>query len=573
MILKQVDFLSPPITLYHDGFLSHKSIASGIIFIISLIIIFAFGLYYFLQLFQRGQPEAYFFNHFIEDAGVFPINSSSFFHFISLANFQENDQNLGFDFESFRLVGIDTYFSYYQSDKNLSNFDHWLYGLCNNETDTEGISDIITQEFFTKSACIRKYFDSSKQEYYETNDSNFRWPRMAHGTYNSNKEFYVVFMEKCEQTTLNLILGEGYQCKNLKEKEDYYFNHGAVHFYFIDHYVDVLNYKQPNRKYFYRIENKLEKDSYSLNHLNFNPSNIKTYNGLLFENLEEDLSYVYDRNDVITTSTDKHGPGGEMGPREKNKENENENIQNIDNEKENEKQEENNSDNIYMAYYLWLGNRLQDYVRSYKRIQDVLSDIGGISQVIFIVAGIINKFYNGYIILIDTKKLLSSHSINLQEFYKNENKKGNNDNELPNSASLPSLQNIDTNKSISFDKKRDSIYSNNNIQNKENKEILNNNSNNINNHAFIDEKNFKYEKSYINKDTIKDGDNINKNKEIISFWNYFLYKIRYRKNETLEKCENFRLKILSESYIINNHLIINKYLKDININRENYKIK
>ena len=463
----------------------------------------------------------------------------------------KENNDLGFDFESFRLVGIDTYLSYYEADKNLSNLDHWLYGLCNNETDTEGISYIINQEFFTKSACIRKYFDSSKQEYYETNDSNFRWPRMAHGTYNSNKEFYVVFMEKCEQRTLNLILGEGYQCKNLKEKEDYYFNHGAVHFYFIDHYVDILNYKYPNRNYFYKIENKLEKDSYFVNHLNFNPSIIQSYNGLIMENIEEDLFYIYDKNEVITTSTDSQsGSYKEMESEEENKENE----------------EENNSDNIYMAYYLWLGNRMQDYIRSYKKIQDVLSDIGGISQVIFVVAGIINNFYNNYIILIDTKELLSSYSFNLQEYYKNEN--NNNDYKLPNSASL---KNIDTNKSISIEKRKDSIYSNNNNQTTEKQEVLNKNSNDINNGIFIDEKKFKYEGSYINKGTIKDVSDRNKNKELINFWNYFLYKIRYKKNETFKNCENFRIKLLSEKNIIKNNLIINKFLKDSNFNKENYK--
>ena len=156
MIFKKVDFLSPPVTLYNHGVLSHSSAMSGILYIISLLIIFGFGLYYFLKLIKREEPEAFFYNHFIEDAGEFTLNSSSLFHYISLYNVKDPDSFKGFDFESFRLVGIDTYLSYYEADKNLSNFDHWLYGFCNNESDTKGISHLTTHDFLTSSACILK---------------------------------------------------------------------------------------------------------------------------------------------------------------------------------------------------------------------------------------------------------------------------------------------------------------------------------------------------------------------------------------------------------------------------------
>ena len=49
------------------------------------------------------------------------------------------------------------------------------------------------------------------------------------------------------------------------------------------------------------------------------------------------------------------------------------------------------------------------YERSYKKIQDAISSIGGISQFITIVASYINRFYNHYIILSDTQALLNSN--------------------------------------------------------------------------------------------------------------------------------------------------------------------
>jgi hypothetical protein len=99
-----------------------------------------------------------------------------------------------------------------------------------------------------------------------------------------------------------------------------------------------------------------------------NPTLIKTYNGLVFDKSEEELSYSFERNDAY-------------------------NFQNKDTE-------------IYMAYYFWLKNRINYYERSYKRIQDVISSIGGIYQVAVVIASIINRLYNKYIVLCDTEMLL-----------------------------------------------------------------------------------------------------------------------------------------------------------------------
>ena len=228
--------------------------------------------------------------------------------------------------------------------------------------------------------------------------------------------------------------------------------------------------------------------------------------------------------------------------------------------KDKEETEDNDNDEIYMAYYFWLGNRMQDYIRNYKKIQDVISDIGGISQVIIIVAGIINHFYNNFIIICDTQNLLSSFSINCEE-NKKEKRNNNEDNtEPPNSINN---ENIETNKSISLDRKRDSFYLNNKSQITQKQKDYNHNTN-VNNLTYMDEKKYKFEGSCIGNDFPK-KDKKNNNKEILTFWNYFLYKIGYKQNEIMKKSEDFRIKILSEEYIIKNHLIINRILNDNNI--------
>ena len=43
MLLKKLDIISPKITFYYNGSLSHSSIISGIISIISILVIIAFS--------------------------------------------------------------------------------------------------------------------------------------------------------------------------------------------------------------------------------------------------------------------------------------------------------------------------------------------------------------------------------------------------------------------------------------------------------------------------------------------------------------------------------------------------
>ena len=64
MILKKVDFLSPQITFYHKGFLSHSSILSGIISVISFILIIIVAIYFSLDIIKHQNPTAYYFNGF-----------------------------------------------------------------------------------------------------------------------------------------------------------------------------------------------------------------------------------------------------------------------------------------------------------------------------------------------------------------------------------------------------------------------------------------------------------------------------------------------------------------------------
>ena len=172
MFLKDIDILSPQITLFYNHFLSHSSRISGILTVITIIIIISCSLFYAKDILYRDKeiPTVSSYNLYIQDAGEFPINSSSFFHFISIVKDSHHPDNEEFDFTSFNLIGLDTPTKDYENDNNLTKYNHWLYGFCNKEDDIKGINDLVIQNYFIKSACIRKYFNSTEQKYYNTND-------------------------------------------------------------------------------------------------------------------------------------------------------------------------------------------------------------------------------------------------------------------------------------------------------------------------------------------------------------------------------------------------------------------
>jgi hypothetical protein len=76
MIFRSIDFLTLRITLYQQGYSSHTSICSGIISLITAIVIILLGVYYSIDFIDRKKPSGYYFQRFVENAGIFPINSS-----------------------------------------------------------------------------------------------------------------------------------------------------------------------------------------------------------------------------------------------------------------------------------------------------------------------------------------------------------------------------------------------------------------------------------------------------------------------------------------------------------------
>ena len=475
MYLRRLDILSPPITLYYKGERSHYSICSGIMTIICYIICLTFAVFYAYQFFIKANPQVCSYTRYVEDAGEFPVNSSSMFSFIQIYDTVKNIPDV-VDFDLITIVGLEETVDIYQDSNDLTKYNHWIYGYCNNSTDIQGIKNLVTFDKFTESACIRKYYNKDDNKYYNTNEKGFIWPNILHGCSHPNRTFYGIVVEKCRNTTLKF-LSDGKYCKP-KEEIIKYIKKSSINFQLIDQFSDILNHTVPYRKYFYGISNGLFEESYTTNHLNLNPTKIISDEGNFFENKKETLSYFFELNEKVTTSS------GDSG--------------------------------IYVAFYFWMQNRMQYYERVYDKVQDIFANVGGLCNIVITIAEFINIIINRYTNIFDTQiymneiqnsKIYDKNIFRFNDLVKiNEKQNLNVSLNQKNNNIIPAYQS-DNNFNININNNKNN--ENNNIKNDKNNinDNNNSNSNNNNNNINIINKNINNSNTDVNNKII--NNNIN----------------------------------------------------------------
>ena len=571
MFLKKLDMISPPITIFFKGHSSHPTIISGILTLAVCFISCYFGIRYTIEFIRHQNPQIYYYNRYVEDAGEFPVNSSQIFSFIQVLDTDKNTPE-EVDFNSIRIIGLETEISLYKNNNNLSEYNHWIYGKCNNSTDTKNIENLIDFSHFTESACIRKYYNKNNKRYYNTDDENFIWPKIIHGCSHPDRTFYGIVLEKCRNDSLK-ILSDGNYCKSPEQIIDY-IKKSSVALQLIDNYADVLNYEHPFTKYFYTISNGLFEESFTTNHLNFNPATLITNDAIFFENDKKSLSYIYQQNEKVTGSSDNSG--------------------------------------IYVAFYFWMQNRMYYYERKYRNFQDALSDIGGLISLFLNFSYILNYLICNFAILYDTEGLLNeiesskkfSKNIIKNNVYKNliqlknlfrsnENTVNKNNYKLNNKASpirkshpqitFNELSNNgnSSNKSFLFFDKKKNKRNKNIIIPKINSNVSKNNNLKINSTEDFNqinifrldekrEKNIDKKRGFrrsVNFRYVVDISSIEKRKSInskirIKFHEYAFYFFSCGKfHQNLNCLEEFRCRIISEENLILNYLNVCKLLK------------
>ena len=99
----------------------------------------------------------------------------------------------------------------------------------------------------------------------------------------------------------------GFSCKDSKSISEYVLNATGLAVTLIDNYVDVSNYSNPIVTFLYTITNGMVESTFTSNQLNFNPLEVKTHNGFMFENTERIRSFMFEQNAKQNIETEESG--------------------------------------------------------------------------------------------------------------------------------------------------------------------------------------------------------------------------------------------------------------------------
>ena len=361
MFFKKCDFLSPQITLYFKGEKIHSSIISGIITIIAYSFIFIFVFCNMKDFIYKEKPIIYYYNKYVEDTGIYSIDYSSLFHFFQLININ-GELNINFDYDIIRIIGIDKSIDNYMRNYDLSKINHWVYGPCeHSKIKDDEIDDILPEDIFHQSACIKKYYNYISKKYSNIGESDFKWPVLSYGSSNPNKTIYGILIEKCQNDSLKN------NCKSIEEINNFFDKYRII-LNIINQYADILNYQNPYTKYIYTLTSELHSGTIRLNNIIFNPSLTKTHVGFFSDKIIDKNSYSFSQNEIITLSP--------------------------------------SNTNIVTAFFFGMHNVIIYNERIYKKFHDFLSDIGGFGSFVLFVAISINSLVTNYIIVLDTEELI-----------------------------------------------------------------------------------------------------------------------------------------------------------------------
>ena len=367
-MIKDIDFLSPPITLFHLEKRTHTS-KLGACFVIALVIACSsYTIFLIYNLISHKKMTYIFHKKFEYEAGYYSFDPSSVFHFIQIFAPQS-----GGYFDKFDSRYIRAYTTYAQSNLSYSNldlYDHWVFDTCRKNIDDKDLDDSLFQnvENFTNGVCIRHYYNSSERKYYSLEDKGFKWPHLEHGISQRNNIYLTTIVQKCSNDSIiNELFG---MCPSQKEIDDYVSRYLGIYLYFTDTQVDPTNFQSPVTQYLQVVSTGIgTSETYVESYMHFSPLRVRTKIGSIFGKTQDINSFYFDFN--------RKGAANNAGAK-------------------------------YFTitrYYHLMQNNVQIYERRYNNLFDLFSEIGGIAQFIFYLFYWVNYIYNTFVIDFDTNSL------------------------------------------------------------------------------------------------------------------------------------------------------------------------
>ena len=214
------------------------------------------------------------------------------------------------------------------------------------------------KKYYEKGFCIKKFYDSKNKIILNSNDENFIYLKLAHGAKSSENIKYRIYIQKCK----NISFYNGNNCNNLETIENELEKLNAYSIFFTDSVVYVNDYKQPLKYIFPKVSNMKKILSYKANHLNFNPLQILTHSGIIFDSNSIINSYIYDYTEKLVV--------------------------------------EDSGNDINGSFHFWLQNEVECYDRIYKKIQDISGSIDGLVEIMMFLIEVVNSIvFHDYKIL------------------------------------------------------------------------------------------------------------------------------------------------------------------------------
>ena len=390
MFIKHLDILSDPLYLHYENFHSHSSIPSSILSILTLATCIAFALIFIKDIFYHLNPTSFCYTRQVEDAGIFPINESSMFHFFTFKNIPINESTESL-IEIFGMMdNSETIVNYKDNLGNRSLVSHYTYSKCPQKSSKykyNHIENLILEKPLINGFCISGFYDAKNNIFTSVNDKNFIHPVEEHGTSHPNYTSYQILIQKCQNDTFN-------NFNNCKSSEyiDKILTENQVDaiLEMMNQEVDVNNFSTPIINKLIQIRFTFAPGStvFSLSNLNFQPLKVKTHKSLVFDEWYEENSYYFEQNDIKNYASNFP---------------------------------------IYTSYQFWMQNKIYIYERYYKKIQNFLADIGGTIKALTTIARVINLIFYKYQTYKDIEKIMMTKINNIKKneffFLKNDTSK------------------------------------------------------------------------------------------------------------------------------------------------------
>ena len=371
--LLKIDILSPNITLYQNEYRAHTSGFGGFLTIISLLSCVVISFLLSIDFIFKKNPSSSYYKKFEKEAGTFYFNSVGMFHFFRFSNNYVTHPKINTKYV--RFIGIRN-ITLYLSDRSILNkgeIEYWIYDNCINGIDNQNLDKNLFIDFpdFESHVCLRYYYNPLTKKFCNNTEKDFLYPYLIHGTANKDNLFYYITIETCRNNShYNLAYREKY-CGTKEEITEFRNKIDGGDLYFIDNYVDVSNYKNPIIKFIQSVSGTMNSIDVPIYHLLFNPLRIITHASVFSDGYYFENSFLFDVKEPKSREHDEYS---------------------------------------IVDFGFWMGNNFEIYDRAYKKLQNVLADLGGILKIVIFIAQIINYPYHQYVILHNTSKFLYQQS-------------------------------------------------------------------------------------------------------------------------------------------------------------------